>query len=100
MKGRLPESVLNNKKWGAQAADWYLRLTRERHHIVEEVKRFAANANVASIVDLQRLGAILENWPNRQPPDYTSQEKQMLAIPEALGAAYFIENLKGTNFGR
>jgi asparagine synthase (glutamine-hydrolysing) len=100
MKGRLPESVLSNKKFGAQAADWYSRLTRERHHLMEEITRFAANANVASIVDLKRLSAILNNWPNCQPPEYTSQEQQMLAVPEALGAAYFIENVMGRNFGR
>ena len=31
MKGRLPDVVLYNKKYGAQAADWYPRLTRERN---------------------------------------------------------------------
>jgi asparagine synthase (glutamine-hydrolysing) len=95
MKGRLPDIVLYNKKWGAQAADWYPRLTRERNHIAEEVKRLAANAEVASILDLQRLIAMLDNWPDRQPSEYTPQEKHLLALPEAIGVAYFIENVTG-----
>ena len=74
MKGRLPDVVLYNKKSGAQAADWYPRLTRERNRIAAEVKRLAANADVASIVDLQRLTAILDDWPDRQPPEYSPEQ--------------------------
>ena len=98
MEGRLPDIVLNQKKCGAQAADWYPRLTRERNHIAEEVKRLAENPEVASILDMQRLNAILDNWPDRQPPEYTPEENHLLAIPDALGAAYFIENVTGANY--
>ena len=98
MEGRLPPMVLNQKKCGAQAADWYPRLTRERNHIAEEVKRLAENPEVASILDMQRLKTILDNWPDRQPPEYTSEEAHLLAIPDALGAAYFIENMMGANY--
>ena len=92
MKGRLPDVVLYNKNTGSQAADWYPRLTRERDHIAAELKRLAANADVASIIDLQRLTAILDNWPDRQPPDFSCGEKQLSwALPNALAAAYFIE---------
>jgi asparagine synthetase B (glutamine-hydrolysing) len=100
MKGRLPDVVLNNKKKGVQAADWYSRLTRERSHIAEEVKRLTANADVASIVDLQRLISILDNWPDRQPPDWSGEQGHLQAVPEALGAAYFVENVTGANYGR
>src|SRR5262249_55135528 len=96
MDGRLPQVVLNQKKRGAQAADWFLRLTRTRHPITEEVKRLAKNPEVASILDMQRLEVILNSWPDRQPPEYTAGENLLLAIPDALGAAYFIENITGT----
>ena len=78
MEGRLPDIVLNQKKCGAQAADWYPRLTRARNHIAEEVKRLAENPEVASILDMQRLKAILDNWPDRQPPEYTPEEKPLV----------------------
>jgi asparagine synthase (glutamine-hydrolysing) len=97
MRGRLPDSIRTNKKGGAQAADWYPRLTRERHHIMDEVKRLAKNADVASMLDMKRLATILDNWPNQQPAEYTAEEKHLLAIPDALGAAYFIEALSGAN---
>jgi asparagine synthetase B (glutamine-hydrolysing) len=97
MEGRLPEIVLNQRKCGAQAADWYPRLTRARNHIAEEVKRLAANPEVASILDMQRLKATLDSWPDCQPPEYTPGEKHLLAVPDALATGYFIENLTGTN---
>src|SRR5262249_17400567 len=83
MKGRLPDVVLNNQKRGHQAADWFPKLTRERSRITEEVRRLSANADVASIVDLQRLVAMLDNWPARQPPEFSAQQGRLQAIPEA-----------------
>jgi asparagine synthase (glutamine-hydrolysing) len=98
MKGRLPDIVLNQKRFGTQAADWYPRLTRQRNHIAREVERLAENPEVASILDLQRLNAILDGWPDRQPAEYTPEESRLMAVPDALGAAYFIENMTGSNY--
>jgi asparagine synthase (glutamine-hydrolysing) len=100
MKGRLPDVVLYNKKRGLQSADWYPRLTRERNHIAAKVQSLAANVDVASIIDLQRLNAILDNWPERQPSIFSPETNLLLAIPQALGVAYFIESVTGANYGR
>jgi asparagine synthetase B (glutamine-hydrolysing) len=98
MEGRLHDIVLNQKKFGAQAADWYPRLTRARHRIAEEVRRLADNPEVTSILDMQRLSAILDNWPDSQPLEYTDGEKTLLAVAGALETAYFIENMTRTNY--
>ena len=97
MEGRLPDIVLNQKKCGAQAADWYPRLTRARNQLAGELKRLAENPEVASILDLPRLEAHLDKWPDRQPAEYTPEEGQMLSLPDALAMAYFIEHVTGTN---
>ena len=89
MQGRLPDVVLANRKTGVQSADWFPRLTRERDRIRAELKRLAENPDVASIVDLQRLTAILDDWPDREPPEYGPQAYPFFwALPQALGAAY------------
>jgi asparagine synthase (glutamine-hydrolysing) len=100
MKGRLPDAVLYKMKYGAQSVDWYARLTRERDHIAEKMKRLTSNEDVASMIDLERLTSILDDWPEREPSFYSLQELDLLMIPPALGAAYFIENVTGTNYGR
>jgi asparagine synthase (glutamine-hydrolysing) len=98
MKQRLPDIVLNQKRCGTQSADWYPRLTRQRYQIAKEVKRLAEIPEVASILDMQRLDAILDNWPDRQPAEYTPEESRMLNVPDELAAAYFIESMTKSNY--
>jgi len=98
MRGQLPEDILASKNRGAQSADWFPRLTRERNHIAEELKRLAKNSDVASIIDLRRLAAILDDWPDRQPPEFSFEAPPLfMALPQALGAAFFIESVTGLN---
>jgi len=84
MQGRLPDVVLSNKRKGVQSADWFARLWREPNQIAAELKRLADNSDVASIIDLQRLMAIAEDRPGHGGPNSH-------VLPQALGAAYFIE---------
>jgi asparagine synthase (glutamine-hydrolysing) len=91
MQGRLPDVVLSNKRKGVQSADWFARLWREPNEIAAELKRLAENSDVASIIDLQRLMAIVEDRPG-----HAGQNSHVL--PQALAAAYFIEK-NATNCG-
>ena len=98
MQGRLPDSVLSNTRTGAQAADWFVRLTRERKQITAELKRLSGNPEVSSIIDLPRLIRVVDHWPERQPEPWTTDEQLLSWIPQALGAANFIETVTGVNY--
>jgi len=98
MEDRLPDVVLNNKKCGIPAGDWYARLTQQRNHIAQEVKRLAQNPEIASILDMQRFNSILSNWPDRQPAEYTREEHELYTVADSLGVAYFIEGITGKNY--
>jgi asparagine synthase (glutamine-hydrolysing) len=92
MQGRLPDAVLANKKKGVQSADWFSRLAREKGAIRAELTRLQKHADVVSILDIQRLTAILDDWPDAEPPVYNPQAYPFFwAIPQALGTAYFVE---------
>jgi len=97
MKGRLPDVILHKRKYGFQSVDWFPRLTRERDNIAEKLKNLAASQEVAAVLDLQRMTGILDDWPEREPPECSAQELHLWSIPQALGAAYFIENVTGVN---
>jgi asparagine synthase (glutamine-hydrolysing) len=99
MEGRLPDSVLSNTKKGYQASDWFLRMGRERERIAEEVKRLTGNPEVNSIIDLQRLIEVLDQWPAREPEVFSDEQRLLMWIPQALGAANFIERVTGVNYG-
>jgi asparagine synthase (glutamine-hydrolysing) len=98
MQGRLPELVLHNTKRGAQASDWFPRLTRERKQIAAELKRLTGNPEVSSVVDLQRLIGVLDGWPEREPEVFSHEQRLLMWIPQALGAAKFIETVTGVNY--
>jgi len=98
MQGRLPDLVLSNTRTGAQAADWFVRLTRERKEIAAELKRLTGNAQVSSVIDLQRLIRVMDPWPEREPETFSAEEHLLLWIPQALGAANFIEAVTGVNY--
>ena len=100
MQGRLPDLVLSNTKKGYQAADWFARLTRERKQIAAEVKRLARNPEVSSIIDLQRVSEVLDRWPEREPMVFSAEQRLLMWIPQALGAANFIESVTGLNYAR
>jgi asparagine synthase (glutamine-hydrolysing) len=98
MQGRLPEPVLYNTKRGAQASDWFPRLTRERKQIAAELKRLTGNPEVSSVIDLQRLIGVLDGWPEREPEVFSHEQRLLMWIPQALGAAKFIETVTGVNY--
>src|SRR6516225_4082682 len=99
MKGRLPDSVLSNTKKGYQASDWFPRLGRERAQIAAELKRLTGNPEVSSIIDLQRLIQVLDQWPEREPEVFSDEQRLLMWIPQALGTADFIEGVTGVNYG-
>ena len=99
MEGRLPDSILSNTKRGYQAADWFPRLGREREQIAAEVKRLTGNPEVSSIIDLQRLIQVLDQWPEREPEVFSDEQRLLMWIPQALGTANFVEGVTGVNYG-
>jgi asparagine synthase (glutamine-hydrolysing) len=98
MQGRLPDIVLSNTRRGAQAADWFARLTRERKQIAAELNRLTGNPEVSSIIDLPRLIEVLDHWPEREPEMFGAEQHLPLWVPQALGAANFIESVTGVNY--
>jgi asparagine synthase (glutamine-hydrolysing) len=98
LRGRLPDIVLNQQKSGAQAADWYPRLTRARSQIAEEMKRVAGNPDVAAVLDVRRLTALLDNWPQKEPGEYSLEGMHLRGVSDALGTAYFVESFARRNY--
>ena len=98
MAGRLPEVVLANHKIGSQAADWFPRMTRELTEIRREIDRLAGRSHVASIINMKALTAAVDNWPNIEPVQSSTQALRLsLDLPAALSAAIFINNVTDSN---
>lgn len=63
MQERLPSEILNNRKRGLQAADWYERLFGARAEVLEEIARLEKTELAARALDLSRLRQLVEQMP-------------------------------------
>ncbi|MBF0547616.1 MAG: hypothetical protein HQM08_24465 [Candidatus Riflebacteria bacterium] len=65
MKGRLPEQVLNERRRGLQAADFYFHFKREREEAFAELARLKKVDSIVRILDLEKLEKMM-NWSKEQ----------------------------------
>ncbi len=64
MAKSLPSVVLENKKRGLQAADWYERLEASRDEMTVELERLEQSELARRTIDIARLRRLLEQFPS------------------------------------
>lgn len=64
MATRLPPTVLNNRRRGLQAADWYESLFGARKLILAELEEWRGSELLPGILDLKRLIHLMEIMPS------------------------------------
>ncbi|MEO7865275.1 MAG: asparagine synthase-related protein [Sphingomicrobium sp.] len=96
-KGIMPDEQRNNRRNGRWDADWHLRMGRRRKDYIAELDRLSDNERVAATIDIPRLRAALEDWPDETPIDPQVVYPRNLAIPRGLLTARFINYIEGRN---
>lgn len=94
---RLPEAVLSGQTRGYQAADWHEGLAGARAEVAEELARLSDCEPAARVLDLERMKALLENWPTSgwQRRDITKRYR--LALLRGISAGHFVRKSTGGN---
>lgn len=96
--GRLPAMVLDERRRGLQAADWHLRLSRQRESLISELARLEDDSAIAHRLNLPFLRATLENWPDATPLGNPELVAAMnLAVTRGLTAARYVRYYEGRN---
>ncbi|MES2058869.1 MAG: asparagine synthetase B family protein [Pseudomonadota bacterium] len=99
LRGKIPDMVLNETRRGRQAADWAIRIGRDRAALIDELDTLARDPAMARRLDLPRLRAALAGW---SPQDAAGTEAVNLiqyALPRAIATARFIRFVEGSNVG-
>ena len=99
LRGKVPDMVLDETRKGIQAADWHVRLGRERATLRAEIERLEGDATMAHRLDLGKLKAALDDWPAETPIGGPLSQMLNLALPRALATARFIRFVEGRNDG-
>jgi asparagine synthase (glutamine-hydrolysing) len=100
MKGVLPDSVLFKPlNVGRQNSDWHLRMTRDLPRMREDLKQFSADPDIARMIDIPRLEALLDDWPDQTVTKRDDDRSFFLPVhvPLALQAGRFVQRVKGVN---
>jgi len=96
-KGIMPERQRLNPRSGRWDADWHLRIGRRRTEFLEELNRLERDEKMAAMLDLPRLRAALEEWPEQTVTDRFQSLSREMAVPRGLLTARFINYVEGRN---
>jgi asparagine synthase (glutamine-hydrolysing) len=86
---RLPSELLDSKLRGLQGADWYERLNKA--HAQEIVEELAACHAAAELLDIGRLRAAINEWPEGGTADPRTTVVYRMRLPMALATGAFIQ---------
>jgi asparagine synthase (glutamine-hydrolysing) len=96
-RGIMPEEQRTNLLNGRWDSDWHLRLSRRRAELLAELDELGKSPRFANMLDIPRLRAALEDWPQQTPTDPQTYFAQEFAVPRGLLTARFINYVEGRN---
>jgi asparagine synthase (glutamine-hydrolysing) len=94
---RLPQAVLTEQKKGYQAADWHEGLTTARAEVTGELDRLAACAPATTLLDIDRMKALVKNWPTSGWERDDVIRPYRLALLRGIAAGHFLRKASGAN---
>jgi len=96
-RGIMPERQRLNRRTGRWDADWHLRIGRRRPALLEELSSLERDPKMSAMLDLPRLRASLEDWPERTVTDRFQSLSREMAVPRGLLTARFVNWVEGRN---
>ncbi|MFA9230909.1 MAG: asparagine synthase-related protein [Microgenomates group bacterium] len=97
LKDKIPKEVLQERRRGAQAADWHLRIGRQKDKLIEELDWLMEDPKIAKRIDLASLKQALIDFPTETPIGTPQAHRLQLALTRGLTTARFIRYVEGRN---
>ena len=89
LEGRVPASVVTERRTGRQSADWMIRLRRQRDQLLAELRSMESDPFLAERIDLAGL--------RQARVDSPAAFRLQLALPRAICTARFYRHVTGRN---
>ena len=96
-EGRIPDQIRGNRLHGLHNADWHARMSPARDDMLEVLDTARSHPFLGEVLDIERLTALIEDWPERPGYDWEHDWPRMLALPRAILAARFIGHVENRN---
>ncbi|MFN3389577.1 MAG: asparagine synthase-related protein, partial [Allosphingosinicella sp.] len=94
---RLPQPVIEETRKGLQGADWHEGLAAAREEVADELERTAASLPADGPLDVNRLRALVADWPEGEWNSPAVQWKYRLALLRGVSAGNFLRKATGSN---
>jgi asparagine synthase (glutamine-hydrolysing) len=95
MAGRLPESTLKQSRRGLQSADWYVSMGKVRGRMLEQVRRLEGSPLARSVIDLERMRSLIENWPSGGFDQPEVMRSHHIALTRGFSVGMFLMSYDG-----
>ena len=96
-RGLMPEDQRTRTEQGRHNVDWHARLTRRRAELVAQSRALRAHKHLSSILDVDRMVHLLEDWSPRTPVDPRERLPREIGLSRALTAATFVSHAEKRN---
>jgi asparagine synthase (glutamine-hydrolysing) len=90
LSDRLPREVLDEKRKGYQASEWYKGLTQALPSVRALIDRIGASGEASSLIDVEKLRGLVRDWPSGgwERPEIIARYRG--ALLGGLSAGHFI----------
>jgi asparagine synthase (glutamine-hydrolysing) len=87
---RVAPAVLAARRKGYQSADWYEGLSRDVAGVTRLVEAIAADATASGLIDVDRLRALVRDWPDSGWEDPRTMGAYRIGLLKGLTTGHFI----------
>jgi asparagine synthase (glutamine-hydrolysing) len=94
---RLPPQVVEEKRKGQQAIDWYEGVCAGREEVRTEVGRILEVPGAADIVEADKLKQLTEEWPTGGWTSDKVMRSYRLALLRGVSGGHFLRKAAGSN---
>ena len=96
-RGLMPEAQRMMPGIGIQHTDWHARLTPLRDELRSEIGKLRSHPILGEIVDVDRLEADLDRWPDKPTLDNDAYFACAVRVPRTIAMARFVRYMTGEN---
>jgi asparagine synthase (glutamine-hydrolysing) len=97
LSGRIPAAIVDSPAHGIQNGDWHATLTPRRAALQAEIEALRARPAIRRVVDLDRLLAILTDWPADLETAETRRTESFQVLTRGMELARFLAWHDGDN---
>jgi asparagine synthase (glutamine-hydrolysing) len=94
---RLPQEILDERRYGAHAATWFRSLDARRERIAADIERLEASPLASRLIDLPRLKRLIGQWPKNPESAERHASEYRLALARGVHVGRFVRWVEGAN---